>query len=127
VQIQNQNQEQWTTASGGTHHHRTNQQIISKYLLTLFADYGNVSKDGEFIMTIVLSLDHGRLSRSFVDVEALTMHPAGGGARGAFEQWTKYQEEGRGSEELVNVNPELVAVTEIAVIDGALHVFGRTR
>lgn len=73
-------------------------------------------------MTIVISLNHSRLEQRFEDVEGLTMHPE----KEPFQRWTKYQEEGLGFEELVNVNPTLVTISDVTIIHGALWVFGKT-
>lgn len=72
-------------------------------------------------MTIKINLDF-RQDSTFEDVTGLTFHTdASAKQYPALTQWTKYQEEGRGSEELVNIDTDRIKVREVYVIDGVLY------
>jgi hypothetical protein len=82
---------------------------------------------GEKQMTVFVSLNFGRIEKTFSDVEGVTFHgDASAQQYEAVTEWEKFQEEGRGSELLVNVDPTRVKVKEVAIIRGDLHVFGGT-
>ena len=63
---------------------------------------------------------------TFNGVEAVTFHSGPANQSGvAVSEWTHYQEEGRGSEQLVNVDLTLVSLDSIAYIYDELNVFVR--
>jgi len=77
-------------------------------------------------MTIAVNLDF-TTDRRFEDVEGLTFHTDNSAkAYPALTQWTKYQEEGRGSEELVNIDTDRIHVRECYVFEDVLHVSAET-
>lgn len=63
---------------------------------------------------------------SFEDVQGATFHDsrvdASAGRYSSVAQWTKYGEES-GSEELVNIDPARVKVSDVTIIDGELYIF----
>ena len=74
-------------------------------------------------MTIRVSIfmqgDH-----TFNGVEAVTFHSGKANVSGkAVAEWTHYQEEGFGSEQLVNVDLTLVTLESVAYIHDELNVF----
>jgi hypothetical protein len=76
-------------------------------------------------MTISVSIQNSH-DHTFNCVEALTFHSGAANITGLpVAEWTHYQEEGHGSEQLVNVDLSLVALDSIAYIDGILCAFVR--
>lgn len=78
-------------------------------------------------MTIKVTLDF-RTDRTFEDVEALTFHTDSSAKQyDAVTQWTKYQEEGRGSEERVNIDTDRIKVREVYLFNGVLCIAAETK
>ena len=76
-------------------------------------------------MTISVSIQNSH-DHTFNCVEALTFHSGANNVTGLpVAEWTHYQEEGRGSEQLVNVDLSLLSLDSIAYIDGILCAFVR--
>lgn len=66
-------------------------------------------------------------TRTFENVEGLTMHNDWSAKQfPAVAEWTKDQEEGRGSEQLVNIDPDRIKINDVTVIRGELCVFAKT-
>jgi hypothetical protein len=79
-------------------------------------------------VTLEISLDYGHIERQY-DAEGFTFHPVMASdwtSDAGVKLWTKYQEEGRGSEELVNIDLARIKIDDITIIDGRLCLFGKT-
>lgn len=68
-------------------------------------------------------------TQTFESIESLTLHDGrfdqSAAVRPTITQWTRYQEEGRGSHEHVNIDPARARVTDVDIMDGELHVYVR--
>ncbi len=74
-------------------------------------------------MTLSVSI-FGSHAHTFNGVEAFTFHSGPANKTGeAVAEWTHYQEEGHGSEQLVNIDLALLSLDSIAYIDGILYAF----
>lgn len=76
-------------------------------------------------MTAVVAILSQKTQR-FEEVEGFSFYSGRDNNTGlAVARWTKYQEEGRGSEDFVNLDPTLITVSCVESIYGELHAYAQ--